>query len=703
MQWLAPDTPVPINVDSGWVENASSSPAVLFATTVSAPDAAWLRVAFDEIVLPDPAAGVEPAHLRLTSLRDGAVQVLDRGAGRQWKNTSAYFNGDAVLVELVSPPGAGPCRVVIGAALRDAEVAVPRNTCGATDDRVPSNDPRVARLLPIGCTGWLIRDANYCFLTAGHCAGGLQVAEFNVPLSNANGSLNHPPPQDQYAVDPASIQSVAPPIVIGNDWAYYGVFPNSTSGLTAYESQGDAFPLTQTTPVATGQTLVKTGFGTTDPPVSNTLNQVQKTLSGPLSAVIGNALRYPIDSSGGDSGSPVTDAGVAVAIHTNGGCTSLGYNSGCSVRHPGLLAALASPTGVCIPHYFDVTWPSGRPSVVNPLGGTPLTVALTPRNGYAPDPAGMWLQVDFGGGFQAYPMMPDGIGGYVGAFPPMPCGVGVRYYVSLSTTTGATQVEPRGAPESAFDALSAASATVVATYDFETAAGWTVQNTNVTGGAWARGVPAGDGSRGDPTADFDGSGQCWLTGNLAGDSDVDGGPTRLLSPSWNLSTTARPVLRYARWFANDNLDADRLTVELSNNFGVNWSPIESVAHAPVWTVRYVDLAAILPPTNVVRVRFSTADDPNNSLTEAAVDAVTVYAVTCPAAGDCRKGDVNLDGRINGADIQAFVALLLSGGAPGTPAHCAADVGNPGGPGGDGSVNTLDVGPFIACALAGGCP
>lgn len=698
--WLAPQEPVAVNADSGPLTNTSDQESILFSMPVQVPGATWLRIGFGEVNLPAVPNGGAGAHVRLTSLHDGAVQLLDRRAMRQWKNASAYFNGDGVLVELISPPGVGACRIVIQEALRDAEPAEPHNTCGPTDDRLPSNDARVARILPIGCTGWLIQDANFCFLSAGHCAGGgtgIQVIQFNVPFSNSNGSLNHPPPQHQYAADAESLQVSAPPIAIGNDWAYFGVFDNSTTGMTAYEAQGSAFALTQATPIATGQTLRKTGFGTTDAPISNTWNQVQKTLTGPITAVEGTALRYAIDSSGGDSGSPVTDNEIAIAIHTNGGCTSFGYNSGCSVRHPDLLNALTNPTGVCIPRYFDVSFPTGRPAVIQSLGGTPLMVAIEGRNGYLPDPSAVWLHVSSGGPFAATQMIAQSGGQFVGVFPALPCSATIRYYMTIGTTGGYQQVEPNAAPTDAYYAFSAYAVTPVASYDFETAANWTVQNTNVTGGAWARGVPAGDGTRGDPLEDFDNSGQCWLTGNSAGDSDVDGGPTRLLSPSWNLSATTRPFVSYARWFTNDNQDADRLTVELSNNFGVNWSPIETVADSVGWTVRYVDLAAILPPTNVTRIRFGVADEPNNSRTEAAVDAVTVFDVTCPPAGACLKGDVNLDGRVNGGDIQMFVSNATGGGVPGSPTYCATDINS------DAVANADDVPQFINCVMLGACP
>jgi hypothetical protein len=356
-----------------------------------------------------------------------------------------------------------------------------------------------------------------------------------------------------------------------------------------------------------------------------------------------------------------------------------------------------NPTGVCFPHYFDVTYPSGRPPVIQTLGGTELMVSVEGRNDHEPSPAGVRLHYDAGGGFQSVQLVPVGGDLFQAIFPAIACTSTVRYYVTAETTEGDEQRDPRGAPADAYYAISASAVNVIAAYNFESSGGWTVQNVNVAGGAWARGVPAGDGTRGDPVTDYDGSGQCYLTGNAPGDSDVDGGPTRLLSPSWNLSSAARPFISYARWFTNDNHDLDRLTVEISNNFGMTWSTVESVADTAGWVVRYVDVADFVTPTNVVRIRFSVADDPNNSCTEAAIDAVTVFDAVCPPDGACRKSDVNLDGRINGADIPPFVTLVISGGQPGSASFCAADLD------GDGSLDEGDVPLFVNCVLAGACP
>jgi hypothetical protein len=68
---------------------------------------------------------------------------------RQWENSSAYFNGDRVLVELLAYPGTGPNRVVVdlvvaGSPASSGEGAAAASICGS-DDRVTSGDARAGR------------------------------------------------------------------------------------------------------------------------------------------------------------------------------------------------------------------------------------------------------------------------------------------------------------------------------------------------------------------------------------------------------------------------------------------------------------------------------------------------------------------------------------------------------------------------------
>jgi hypothetical protein len=340
---------VPVRIDSGLVEhsNTGRGAEIVFSVDVAAPGAPWVRMRFDEIILPGGSSTANGSYLVITSHLDGATQFLDAVSVDQWRNTSAYFNGDAVSIDLIAYPGTGDNRLAMSSIVAGVDPAQPASICGNVDDRELSNDPRCARALPVTCSASIIDDCNYCMTTAGHCVDGLEVLEFNVPLSNPNGTLVHPPPEDQYAVDPVSIQSQT----INGDWAYFGCFPNANTGLTAAEAQGDYFVLAPKAPPMQGQDIRVTGYGAVSFPVDPTWHLAQKTHVGPFVFSNGSIIRYAVDTTSGNSGSPVIDetTGEAFGVHTSAGCNALGGNTGTSVNNSEWKAALAAPKGICAP------------------------------------------------------------------------------------------------------------------------------------------------------------------------------------------------------------------------------------------------------------------------------------------------------------------------------------------------------------------
>lgn len=340
-----PSIELPYPYDSGWVRGAGAATSVVASKTIVVQGAPWMRLRFESLVL---GVGVT---IRLTSFRDGAVQELDGERAREWANSCAYFNGDALQLDLVAEPDSEAARVVLRSVWSGPLIQPQFTICGPADDRVSSSDPRIARLLPVGCTGWIFEDPSHCMSTAGHCAGSLlQVVQFDVPPSDASGAMQHPPPQEQYAVDPLSIQRQNGGL--GEDWAYFGCFPNSTTALTPHQRQREAFVLAPA-PLAVGAPLRVTGMGIDlDTP---TASYTQQTHVGALVSLQGTTLRHDADTTGGNSGSPIQLEGagsLVVGVHTHGGCTSSGTpggNYGTSAGHAGWALARAQPTGVCAP------------------------------------------------------------------------------------------------------------------------------------------------------------------------------------------------------------------------------------------------------------------------------------------------------------------------------------------------------------------
>ncbi|MCA9299894.1 MAG: hypothetical protein KDA28_12555, partial [Phycisphaerales bacterium] len=384
-----PQVVIDSGITSGHVFNTTADEQVLFSTVIEEPGAPWLRLRFDDVRLDGDA------YLRVTSLEDEAVQFLFREHIRQWRSTSAYFNGNAVRVELIAGPDEGG-HVVIDEVMAGV-VGGQRSQCGPTDDRLPSDDARVGRIMPVTCTAWIIDDCNHCLFTAGHCSSQVEVMQFNVPLSDSNGSINHPPPEDQYPVDPTSHQTNFGQGV-GNDWAYFGVFPNSNTGLTPAEAQGAFFVLTA--PVdEPGREIRITGNGSVPSSVPAEWNYAQKTHVGPLVGVTGTRVEYQTDTTGGNSGSPIIDeaTNTAIGIHTHGGCSTIAGNLGTSSQLDALQAALAAPLGVCAPPLPDFSFPAGRPNIVAPDGSDTFVLEITATDAI-PIPGTAMLHYDDGSG-----------------------------------------------------------------------------------------------------------------------------------------------------------------------------------------------------------------------------------------------------------------------------------------------------------------
>jgi V8-like Glu-specific endopeptidase len=326
--------------DSGPLDTGSGGWAPIWEVVAGHEDATWVRVFFGLETRLRPGS-----EIRITALDDGAVQNLNASDLADWNHSTAYFNGSHVVVELLSRrPGRGDRVAIVGLWTGQA-AASPESLCD-TDDRVLSSDPRVGRVLSGGCSAWLI---NECFLTAGHCLNFVNtVVQFNVPLSTTSGDLVHPGPEDQYIIEAASKQSSSPNIV-GDDWGYFGVRANTTTGLTPLEAQGDRYILASNVPPVTGQSLRITGYGIDSTPQEH--NQVQQTATGAFELQNVWEVHYEVDTTFAGSGSPVEEeaAGRPFGIHTHGGCDPINstYNLGTGVNNPNLQAALRNPIGVC--------------------------------------------------------------------------------------------------------------------------------------------------------------------------------------------------------------------------------------------------------------------------------------------------------------------------------------------------------------------
>ena len=286
---------------------------------------------------------------------------------------------------------------------------------------------------------------------------------------------------------------------------------------------------------------------------------------------------------------------------------------------------------------IQLDFPNGMPNLIDPSGGTSFQVEVT---GFMsqPEPDTGVLHVDRGSGFEEFPMTETSPNNYDAIFPTTQCGEEVRYFVSAMDQEGNTVTNPPNAPLVAFTVMSGDSIEETFGDDFEVDLGWSVAG-DATDGQWERGVPAGGNDRGDPPSDADGSGSCYLTDNVSGNSDVDGGSTILTSPLMDAIGSGNGVaatISYYRWYSNSVGNApasDIFTVEISNDDGESWVELETVGPGGSevsggWFQKTFRISDFVTPSSEMRLRFTASDLGDGSVVEAAVDGIKIEIIEC---------------------------------------------------------------------------
>lgn len=297
---------------SGSLDNFAKQQATVYDKTIAIPVAGWLRLYFGEVEL------AKGSFVRVTSLFDDEVQVLDAGTLDRWGNTTAYFNGNAVRVELVAAPGSHGNSIQIEyVAFQDVATIERGDGCGicGPDDRQPTSNDNFGRLYPYGCSATLYNQDN-CLVTAGHCLGGQTVVQFRVPNSGSDCYTNNPGVADQFPITASDGLDGG----VGADYGAVKVGANS-SGQTPFDRYGVFIPPASSVPGSGTATV--SGYGVDDECVYTQTLQVH---SGPISGVSGTTMLFDIDITYGNSGSSiiVNNEIVGVVTHCSFGCENYG-------------------------------------------------------------------------------------------------------------------------------------------------------------------------------------------------------------------------------------------------------------------------------------------------------------------------------------------------------------------------------------------
>ncbi|MFQ5492084.1 MAG: S8 family serine peptidase, partial [Phycisphaerae bacterium] len=303
----------------------------------------------------------------------------------------------------------------------------------------------------------------------------------------------------------------------------------------------------------------------------------------------------------------------------------------------------------------SIGFPGGIPTTMRP--GAPVVIDVRVVSiGEALVPGSPTLHYRYDGGlFQDVPLTSLGGDSYQGTLPPPLCGDTPEFYFSAQGSTTGSVFQPGSAPVSNFIAPVSEFVTLFAD-NFETDQGWIATNLGAISGDWERGFPINDPTWAyDPANDSDGSGQCFLTQNTAGNSDVDNGAVQLTSPVIDMSAgNVRIGYDYYLYLTDTIGGVDALIVEIESNGGAGpWTEIarHDTNGALTWRshlIEQADLdAAGVVLTNTMTLRFTTNDANPQSVNESGLDAFfvdtdqcgAVVGACCTAGGLCTVRDL----------------------------------------------------------------
>ena len=318
------------------------------------------------------------------------------------------------------------------------------------------------------------------------------------------------------------------------------------------------------------------------------------------------------------------------------------------------------------------------PAAIVAAGSTPeVTIKVTPR---IENPIAGSITLHYqlnNGGLQNTTMTSLGDGLYHAALPTVDWNDQAEYYFTAQGDLGALVALPDNAPTETYQFVTGAGRVVFAD-NFETDKGWTTEILGATSGNWQRGIPVNaDNWDYDPVADADGSGQCFLTQNASGNTDIDAGAVGLISPLIDMSF-GEITIAYDYYFClNRAIDGtDHLLVEIDNNDD-NWFVIADHATdgGQMWRHQVIDMDTLtnsgVTLSSNMRLRFTANDADDQSLVEAGVDALSVTSTRIT-----RPGDMDADNDVDMIDFALFSSHWLSSNCSlCRGADCAQDDGN----------------------------
>ncbi|MAI67666.1 MAG: hypothetical protein CMJ26_07295 [Phycisphaerae bacterium] len=318
-----------------------------------------------------------------------------------------------------------------------------------------------------------------------------------------------------------------------------------------------------------------------------------------------------------------------------------------------------APTGVVF------SYPNGLPGFIQPDQTLSFQILATLIGGGQIDTNNTSITLMNDGVQESYPLVAIEKNLFEATIPANACATELSFFVTVSLTKGGTYNDP---PTGWHSVTVGEGTQILFRDDMEgDISNWTVTNSSgLTTGAWEQADPVGtiyNSEMAAPEDDVTGGSDsvlCFITengavGESAGQADVDGGSTTLVSPRLDVGGTDG-IISYARWFF-DSQDSDSLKTYISNDDGNTWTLAQETNNTnSTWESAQFTVSSVIEPTEQIRIAFVTEDTDPPSIVEAGLDNFQLEIITCGAS--C-LGDLDNDGFVNVSDLLAIIGAWNS--------------------------------------------
>ncbi|MDP7006207.1 MAG: FG-GAP-like repeat-containing protein [Phycisphaerales bacterium] len=313
-----------------------------------------------------------------------------------------------------------------------------------------------------------------------------------------------------------------------------------------------------------------------------------------------------------------------------------------------------------VPSGVVFSYPNGLPGFIQPDQPWTFQIQTTLIGEGQIDANNSFITVLIDGVEEVHQLTLVGKNLFEATLPATPCATELEFQISVSVTTGGNFSDP---PTGRYNVTVGEGTELLFRDEMEgDVSNWLISNSDdLSTGTWECVDPNGtiyNSQMAAPEDDATGGSEnvmCFVTqngdvGGSAGQADVDGGFTTLVSPLLDVSGTDG-IISYTRWFF-DSQNTDSLKTYLSNDNGSTWTLAQQTGSTgSAWETVQFSISSYVEPSNQIRIAFVAEDAEPPSIVEAGIDNFQLEIITC---GETCLGDLNNDGSVNVTDLLAII-------------------------------------------------